>query len=119
MFAHEFYHGEPARPLVAVHPGSGGESKVWSMTNWAALCRWLIEEKKAHILLIGGEADQANVAELRMLIEPLHVALPFGGYNGGTIVTPDFSVVEQKLVPPEAARTAVEMFRAYAMGMNG
>src|SRR5436190_6214362 len=52
---------------------------------------------------------------LRMLIEPLRLALPFGGYNGGTIVTPDFSVVEQKLVPPEAARTAVEMFRAYAI----
>ena len=37
-----------------------------------------------------------------MLIEPLRLALPFGGYNGGTIVTPDFSIVEQKLVPPVA-----------------
>lgn len=50
---------------------------------------------------------------LRMMIEPLRLALPFGGYNGGTIVTPDFSIVEQKLVPPDAARTAVEVFRAH------
>jgi len=49
---------------------------------------------------------------LRMLIEPLRLALPLGGYNGGTIVAPDFSVVEQQLVPPDAARIAVEAFRA-------
>jgi Cof subfamily protein (haloacid dehalogenase superfamily) len=49
---------------------------------------------------------------LRMLIEPLRLALPFGGYNGGTIVTPDFGIVEQRLIPADAARTAVEMFHA-------
>src|SRR5690349_24854878 len=49
---------------------------------------------------------------LRMLIEPLRLALPFGGYNGGTIVTPDFGIVEQQLIPADAARTAVEMFKA-------
>jgi Cof subfamily protein (haloacid dehalogenase superfamily) len=52
---------------------------------------------------------------LRMLIEPLRVVLPFGGYNGGTIVTPQFSVVEQKLVPPDAAKIAVEVFRAHGI----
>jgi Cof subfamily protein (haloacid dehalogenase superfamily) len=50
---------------------------------------------------------------LRMLIEPLHLALPFGGYNAGTIVNPDFSVVEQKLVPLDAAKAAVEAFQEY------
>jgi hydroxymethylpyrimidine pyrophosphatase-like HAD family hydrolase len=30
----------------------------------------------------------------RTLIEPLRLALPFGGYNGGSIVTPDLSPVE-------------------------
>ncbi len=50
---------------------------------------------------------------LRMLIEPLQLQLPFGGYNGGTIVMPDLSVVEQKLIPPDAAREAVELFRQH------
>jgi hypothetical protein len=50
---------------------------------------------------------------LRMLIEPLQLKLPFGGYNAGTIVDPDFRVVEQKLIPPEAAREAVEVFRRH------
>jgi len=50
---------------------------------------------------------------LRMLIEPLRLELPFGGYNAGTIVDPDFSVVEQKLIPPATAREAVELFRLH------
>ncbi|MBV9861422.1 MAG: HAD family hydrolase [Alphaproteobacteria bacterium] len=47
---------------------------------------------------------------LRMMIEPLQLELPFGGYNAGAIVEPDFTVVEAKLIPPEAARRAVETF---------
>ena len=65
MFAHDFYRGTPPRPLIAVHPGSGGESKVWPVANWLELCRWVIAEQKGHVLLIGGEADQANVELLR------------------------------------------------------
>jgi Cof subfamily protein (haloacid dehalogenase superfamily) len=50
---------------------------------------------------------------LRMLIAPLRLELPFGGYNGGAIVAPDLSVVEQKLLPPEVAREAVAVFRQH------
>lgn len=50
---------------------------------------------------------------LRMLIEPLRLQLPFGGYNAGSIVLPDFSVVEQQLIPPDTAREAVHLFRQH------
>jgi Cof subfamily protein (haloacid dehalogenase superfamily) len=50
---------------------------------------------------------------LRMMIEPLRLVLPFGGYNAGAIVEPDLSVVEQKLIPPDAAREAVAIFRQH------
>ena len=50
---------------------------------------------------------------LRMLIEPLRLSLPFGGYNGGGIVEPDLNVVEQKLIPPDAAREAVAIFQEH------
>lgn len=46
----------------------------------------------------------------RMLIAPLQLTLPFGGYNGGSIVNPDLTPVEQKLLSVEAARDAVAMF---------
>ena len=53
---------------------------------------------------------------LRMMIEPLRLRLPFGGYNAGAIVEPaDLSVVEQKLIPPDAARQAVAMFQEHAI----
>jgi Cof subfamily protein (haloacid dehalogenase superfamily) len=52
---------------------------------------------------------------LRMMIEPLRLALPFGGYNAGAIVEPDLSVVEQKLIPPDAARDAVALFQQHGI----
>lgn len=50
---------------------------------------------------------------MRMLIEPLRVALPFGGYNAGAIVNPDLTIVEQKLIPHDAAKQAVAVFREH------
>lgn len=43
--------------LVAIHPGSGGEHKVWPADRWAAVIRALREQAGCNILLIGGEAD--------------------------------------------------------------
>lgn len=52
---------------------------------------------------------------LRMLAAPLGLKLPFGGYNAGWIVAPDLTVIEQCLVPPEAAKQAVALFRQYGI----
>ena len=54
------------RPL-ALHPGSGGEHKVWPADRWAAVIQWLQQQAGCDILLIGGEAD----AEARRLLAPL------------------------------------------------
>jgi heptosyltransferase-3 len=75
LCALDFFQGNVPRPLVAVHPGSGGESKVWPIANWAALCRWLIEEKQTQVLILGGEADQANVRQLLSLLGKLRPLL--------------------------------------------
>jgi len=52
---------------------------------------------------------------LRMMIEPLALKLPFGGYNAGAIVEPDLTVVEQKLMAPDAAKEAVSLFRQHGI----
>ncbi|MFI4948392.1 MAG: Cof-type HAD-IIB family hydrolase [Alphaproteobacteria bacterium] len=52
---------------------------------------------------------------LRMMIEPLRLKLPFGGYNAGSIVEPDLTIVEQKLIPPDAAREAVALFQRHGI----
>ncbi|MFZ3236724.1 MAG: Cof-type HAD-IIB family hydrolase [Stellaceae bacterium] len=48
----------------------------------------------------------------RMLVEPLRLALPFGGYNGGSIVNPDLSPVEQRLLTADAARDTIAMLES-------
>ena len=52
---------------------------------------------------------------LRMIIEKLRLVLPFGGYDAGAIVEPDLSIVEQKLIPPDAARQAVSVFQQHSI----
>jgi Cof subfamily protein (haloacid dehalogenase superfamily) len=50
---------------------------------------------------------------MRLLVEALRLTLPFGGYNGGAILDPDFTMVEQKLIPADAAKEAVAVFQAH------
>lgn len=55
---------------------------------------------------------------LRNLVAPLRLDLPFGGYNGGAIVEPDLpvlTVVEQVLIPADAAKQAVALFREHGI----
>ncbi len=50
-----------ARPLIAIHPGSGGERKNWPLERWLALARWLrsltLPGGRPRLLVVGGEAD--------------------------------------------------------------
>jgi Cof subfamily protein (haloacid dehalogenase superfamily) len=46
---------------------------------------------------------------LRMLLEPLAITTPFGGFNGGALVTPDLSVIAAHLLLPQVARRAIDM----------
>jgi heptosyltransferase-3 len=59
---------ESERPMVAIHPGSGGEHKNWPLDRWLELARWLRslpEPERPRILLIGGEADDRALAAFR------------------------------------------------------
>ena len=47
---------------------------------------------------------------MAMLVGPLKIDTPMGAFNGGTIVMPDQSVVEQRVVPESAAHRSFELF---------
>ncbi len=51
-----------ARPIVALHPGSGSEKKNWPLANWHQLAARLLKEEtfRGSLLLVFGEADQAR-----------------------------------------------------------
>jgi heptosyltransferase-2 len=64
LFARGFL-GDSARPVIAIHAGSGSPRKNWLEENWAALGQWLTRlESKPRLLLIGGEADEASLSAL-------------------------------------------------------
>ncbi len=48
---------------------------------------------------------------MAMLIAPLKITTPIAGFNGGAMVNPDLSVVEEKTLPPDVARSAVKMIK--------
>jgi Cof subfamily protein (haloacid dehalogenase superfamily) len=49
---------------------------------------------------------------LRPLLEPLGIAAPVGGFNGGVIAMPDLAVVTEHLLSSQVARHAVDKLNA-------
>lgn len=67
------------RPLLALHPGSGGAYKQWSLDHWQQLTATLRNFPDApQLLFVGGEADQERIAVLRQPgdAEASHLPLP-------------------------------------------
>jgi Cof subfamily protein (haloacid dehalogenase superfamily) len=54
---------------------------------------------------------------LRMLVEPLALRLPMGAYNGGALVAPDLTMLEQRSVAPATACRALAMLRTFDVGI--
>jgi Cof subfamily protein (haloacid dehalogenase superfamily) len=51
---------------------------------------------------------------MSMLIEPLALSTPIAAFNGGVIVRPDMSVIEQRTIPQDIVATVIEL-----LGDNG
>ncbi|WP_428664804.1 Cof-type HAD-IIB family hydrolase [Reyranella sp.] len=52
---------------------------------------------------------------MRMLVEPLALTNPIGGFNGGQITNPDLSPLEEHALAPETAHRACDMLRGYGL----
>ena len=59
--------------FIAIHPGSGSPRKNWPLSHWKAA---LAEAKDAPVLIIGGEADSPQIAELHHHTTALGLPLP-------------------------------------------
>ncbi len=54
------------RSLTALHPGSGSETKNWPVDRFVAVARTLLKaEGEQRLLLVGGEADEKALAQMR------------------------------------------------------
>jgi heptosyltransferase III len=57
------------RPLLAIHPGSGGERKNWPLAGWLAVQKKIFEDVRiGHLLILGGESDSHQLAQMRLII---------------------------------------------------
>ena len=53
------------RKLIAIHPGSGSETKNWALQRFVELGRALLRtDEKCRLLLVEGEADEERVTQL-------------------------------------------------------
>jgi len=52
---------------------------------------------------------------MRMLVEPLGLTLPIAAFNGGMLVRPDLSVVDERPLPNDVVPAVVETIHAYCL----
>ena len=60
------FTAENSRGLIAIHPGSGSALKTWPTQQWRELGSALLDAASSvALIVIGGEADRAALAELK------------------------------------------------------
>ena len=52
---------------------------------------------------------------LRMLVEPLGLTMPMAAFNGGVIVLPDLSVLDERAIPDYVVPAIVEAIEAHGL----
>ncbi len=58
---------------LALHPGSGSETKNWPEARWAELLQHLLNTTAWHLLLVGGEAEGERLQRLAAALIPTRV----------------------------------------------
>lgn len=52
---------------------------------------------------------------MRMLVEPLGMKVPMAAFNGGIIILPDMTVVDERPIPADIAPDVIETIRAHGL----
>jgi heptosyltransferase-3 len=67
-FAEDFLRGMP-RPILAIHPGSGSETKIWPIENWIEFGNDMLgsDEFCGSLVIVSGEADEERSRELQTI----------------------------------------------------
>lgn len=72
----DFLGSNDGNPVIAIHAGSGSPKKNWPVDRWEVLGRKLAEDSPGtRLLLIGGEADQAQIDRLSAAWRDLSVLI--------------------------------------------
>jgi Cof subfamily protein (haloacid dehalogenase superfamily) len=54
---------------------------------------------------------------LRMFVEPLALSTPLGAFNGGAMVDPDLTVIEERAIPGELVGPAIALLESFSLNV--
>ena len=54
---------------------------------------------------------------MEMLVEPLALSTPLAAFNGGLVVEPDMSVVQERVLPDELVARTIELLESYGLSV--
>jgi Cof subfamily protein (haloacid dehalogenase superfamily) len=54
---------------------------------------------------------------MSMLVEPLEITTPLAAFNGGLLVHPDMSVIEQRVIPEDVTPGAIDVLDTHGMSV--
>jgi hypothetical protein len=52
---------------------------------------------------------------MRMLVDPLGMKVPMAAFNGGIVILPDMTIVDERAVPADVAPAVIETIRAHGL----
>jgi Cof subfamily protein (haloacid dehalogenase superfamily) len=81
------------------------------LTERAARAVRELRQARVEVALTSGRPPRG----LSMLIDPLGLTTPLAAFNGGMFVKPDLTLLEQRTLPPQAAREAVALIRRHGL----
>lgn len=74
-----------AKPVIAIHPGSGSPAKNWSFSGWVQLASLIRDQyPSARFMISSGEAEYETIAELIQLFD--NQAIEYEHLNGLPLV---------------------------------
>jgi Cof subfamily protein (haloacid dehalogenase superfamily) len=81
------------------------------LTERAAQAVRDLRKARVEVALTSGRPPRG----LSMLIAPLGLTTPLAAFNGGMFVHPDLTIIEQRPLPPQAARAVVELIGRHGL----
>ena len=85
------------------------EKKVLTERAQAAVLR--LHEAGIRFAITSGRPAKG----MAMLFDPLKLDTPISGFNGGLVIKPNLTIIEQKTVPADVAAQAIELIRNHGL----
>jgi Cof subfamily protein (haloacid dehalogenase superfamily) len=105
--------GPPPQPIAAVLADVDGTlvTSAKAVTTRAIEAIEKLHQRGVLFAITSGRPPRG----MRMLIHPLEMRGPMAAFNGGIIVQPDMTIVDERPVPADVAPTVIDVIRAHGL----